>query len=152
MCIPQLEFMASLGFDVSWGGTATGAQVGSPNMYSLVLDVGLGVGALPTGMNYLRPFAITGELSTTTPGQAVRNDDQFATSFNWGFTLQYSVPTSIRTSARLAMTSLGISFRPSNSLSPRPPPMRPRGPGERPVPSNPASSIWPTNGNSRLKP
>ena len=92
LCIPQLEFMASVGFDVSWGGTATGAQVGSPNMYSPVLDVGLGFGALPTSLNSLRPFAITGELSTTTPGQAVWGGDQFATSFNWGFTLQYSLP------------------------------------------------------------
>jgi hypothetical protein len=92
MCIPQLEFMASLGFDVSWGGAASGAQLGSPNMYSPVLDVGLGFGALPTSMNFLRPFAITGEISTTTPGQAVWNGDQFATSFNWGFTLQYSLP------------------------------------------------------------
>ena len=61
-------------------------------MYSPVLDVGLGFGALPTSMNALRPFAITGELSTTTPGQAEWNGDQFATSFNWGFTLQYSLP------------------------------------------------------------
>jgi hypothetical protein len=91
-CIPQLEFMGSVGFDVSWGGTATGAQVGSPNMYSPVLDIGLGFGALPTSMNLLRPFAITGELSTTTPGQAEWGGDQFATSFNWGFTLQYSLP------------------------------------------------------------
>ncbi len=60
LCIPQLEFMASVGFDVSWGGSATGAQIGAPNMYSPVLDVGLGFGALPTSMNYLRPFAITG--------------------------------------------------------------------------------------------
>jgi hypothetical protein len=57
-----------------------------------VLDVGLGFGALPTSMNALRPFAITAELSTTTPGQALWNGDQFATSFNWGFTLQYSLP------------------------------------------------------------
>jgi len=43
-------------------------------------------------MNFLRPFAITGEISTTTPGQAMWGGDQFATSFNWGFTLQYSLP------------------------------------------------------------
>src|ERR1700683_958673 len=28
-CIPQLEFMGSVGFDVSWGGSATGAATGS---------------------------------------------------------------------------------------------------------------------------
>jgi hypothetical protein len=78
--------------DVSWGGTATGAQTGSPNMYSPVLDVGLGLGALPSSLNFLRPFAVTGEIRTTTPGQAVWGGAQFATSFNWGFTLQYSLP------------------------------------------------------------
>jgi hypothetical protein len=57
-----------------------------------VLDVGLGLGALPSSLNFLRPFAVTGEISTTTPGQAVWDGDQFATSFNWGFTLQYSLP------------------------------------------------------------
>ncbi len=93
MCIPQLEFMASVGFDVELGRERRPARrSASPNMYSPVLDVGLGFGALPTSLNYLRPFAITGEISTTTPGQAVWNGDQFPTSFNWGFTLQYSLP------------------------------------------------------------
>ena len=45
MCIPQLEFMASVGFDVEWGGSASGSQLGEPNMYSPVLDFGLGFGA-----------------------------------------------------------------------------------------------------------
>jgi hypothetical protein len=92
MCIPQLEFMASAGFSVEWGGSATGSQIGEPNMYSPVLDVGLGLGALPQSMNLLRPFAITGEISTTTPGQAVWGDEMFPTTFNWGFSLQYSLP------------------------------------------------------------
>ena len=92
MCIPQLEFMASAGFDVEWGGSATGSQVGEPNMYSPVLDVGLGFGALPTSMNFLRPFAVTGEVSTTTPGQAAWGEEMFPTTFNWGFSLQYSLP------------------------------------------------------------
>ena len=151
MCIPQLEFMAYVGFDVSWGGTATGAQVGSPNMYSPVLDVGLGFGALPTSMNFLRPFAITGEISTTTPGQAVWNGDMFPTSFNWGFTLQYSLPYFNSQLARSTTTSSSISFRLSNSPSRRRPPTRRRGTWGRPARSNPASSIWPTNGNWRLK-
>jgi hypothetical protein len=92
MCIPQLELMASAGFDVEWGGSATGSQVGEPNMYSPVLDVGLGFGALPMGMNFLRPFAVTGEVSTTTPGQALWGGEMFPTTFNWGFSLQYSLP------------------------------------------------------------
>jgi hypothetical protein len=84
MCIPQLEFMASARFDVSWGGMATGAQLGSPNAYSPGLDVGLGFGALPTSMNFLRLFAITAEISTTTPGQAVWNGDMFPDQLQLG--------------------------------------------------------------------
>ena len=91
-CIPEHEFMGSIGFDVTWGAASTGAQTGSPNMYSPVLDVGKGFGDLPTSLNLLRPFAITGEVSTTTPEQAVWGGNQFATTLNWGFTLQYSLP------------------------------------------------------------
>ena len=43
-------------------------------------------------MNLMRPFAITAEVSTTTPGQAVWGDEMFPTTFNWGFSLQYSLP------------------------------------------------------------
>jgi hypothetical protein len=92
MCIPQLELMGSVGFSVEWGGSATGSQVGEPNAYSPVLDLGLGFGALPQSMNLLRPFAITAEVSATTPGQAVWGDEMFPTTFNWGFSLQYSLP------------------------------------------------------------
>ena len=92
MCIPQLELMASAGFSVEWGGSATGSQVGEPNGYSPVLDVGWGFGALPQSMNFARPFAITAEVSTTTPGQAVWGEEMFPTTFNWGFSLQYSLP------------------------------------------------------------
>jgi len=91
-CIPEHEFMGSVGFDVSWGGTGTGAQSGSPNFYAPVLDVGKGFGDLPRSLNLLRPFAITAQIFTSTPGQAVWNGNQFATTFNWGFTLQYSLP------------------------------------------------------------
>jgi len=91
-CIPAHEFMGSVGFDVTWGGTGTASQAGSPNMYSPVLDVGKGMGDLPTSLNLLRPLAITAEVSSTTPGQAEWGGNQFAATFNWGFTLQYSLP------------------------------------------------------------
>ena len=151
MCIPHLELMASLGFDVSWGGTATGAQVGSPNMYSPVLDIGLGFGALPTSMNTLRPFAITAELSTTTPGQAVWNSDQFATTFNWGFTLQYSLPYFNSHVGEIGNGFVKHLIPTVEFAFSTPTPTRRREPGGRPGPSNLASSIWPTNGSSRLK-
>ena len=58
----ELVVMASAGFSVEWGGSATGSQIGEPNMYSPVLDVGLGFGALPQSMDLIRPFAITAEV------------------------------------------------------------------------------------------
>ena len=108
------------GFDVEWGGSATGSQVGEPNMYSPVLDVGLGFGALPTSMNFLRPFAVTGEVSTTTPGQAVWGERNVPHDVQLGLhaAIQPALLT-MRTSARSATTSSSISFRPSSSLSPR---------------------------------
>ena len=40
----------------------------------------------------LTPFAITAEFSTTTPGQDWTNGNPNVSTFNWGFTLQYSLP------------------------------------------------------------
>ncbi len=94
LCIPDAEFMFKLGFDVSWGGTGTGIFAGSDgqNTYSPLVDFGLGFGTLPPALKYLRPFAITGEFSTSTPGQDFTNGNPNVSTFNWGFTLQYSLP------------------------------------------------------------
>ena len=62
------------------------------NTYSPLVDAGLGFGTLPPSLKYLRPFAITAEFSTTSPGQDWINGTPYVTTFNWGFTLQYSLP------------------------------------------------------------
>ncbi len=94
LCIPDAEFMFSVGFDVTWAGTGTGTQAGSGglNTYSPVLDAGLGFGTLPPNLKLLRPFAITAQFGTTSPGQDWTNGNPNVTTFNWGFTLQYSLP------------------------------------------------------------
>ena len=94
LCIPDAEFMFKVGFDISWAGTGTGMLAGSggQNTYSPLVDFGLGFGTLPPALKYLRPFAITGEFSTTTPGQDYTNGSPNVSTFNWGFTLQYSLP------------------------------------------------------------
>jgi hypothetical protein len=95
LCIPQAEFMASVGFDVTWAGTGTGTQAGagSQNTYAPVLNAGMGFGTLPESMKYLRPFAITSQFDVAAPGRSSTNDgDPIATTFDWGFTLQYSLP------------------------------------------------------------
>jgi hypothetical protein len=91
-CFPEHEFMGSVGFVVTWNGTGTGTQVTSTNTYSPVLNVGKGFGDLPTSLNILRPFAVTAAVTSITPGQAVTNGVQNATTFGFGFTLQYSLP------------------------------------------------------------
>ena len=91
-CWPEHELMATVGFDVSWAGTGTGTQVQPFNLYTPVIDVGKGFGDLPTSLNWLRPAAVTFELSETFPGQASTDGNQNATNLNWGFSLQYSLP------------------------------------------------------------
>ena len=91
-CFPEHEFMGSVGFVVTWNGTGTGTQVTSTNSYSPVLNVGKGFGDLPTSLNILRPFAVTAAITSITPGQAVTNGVQNATTFGFGLTLQYSLP------------------------------------------------------------
>jgi hypothetical protein len=92
LCIPDHEFMASIGADIVWGRTGTGSAYTPFNTYSPVLDVGKGFGDLPTSLNILRPLAITAEVSTSLPGQAWTAGSPNATTLNYGFTLQYSLP------------------------------------------------------------
>jgi hypothetical protein len=94
LCIPDAEFMFKVGFDVSWAGTGTGILAGSggQNTYSPLVDAGLGFGTLPESLKYLRPFAITAEFSTTSPGQDWTAGVPNVSTFNWGFNLQYSLP------------------------------------------------------------
>jgi hypothetical protein len=91
-CWPEHELIATVGFDVSWAGTGTGTQVQPFNVYTPVINVGKGFGDLPTSLNWLRPVAITAELSESLPGQAWTDGNQNSTTLNWGFTLQYSLP------------------------------------------------------------
>ena len=93
-CVPEAEFMASVGFDVAWAGTGTGTQIGSgsQNTYSPVLNAGMGFGTLPESVKYLRPFAITSQFDVAAPGRDWTAGEPNVTTFDWGFTLQYSLP------------------------------------------------------------
>ena len=92
LCIPDREFMASLGLDVTWAHTGTPNMTNPYNNYTPVLDVGKGFGDLPKSLNILRPLAVTAELSETVPGEAWTDGNQNPTTLNWGFTVQYSLP------------------------------------------------------------
>ena len=101
------EFMASVGLDATWAKTGAGNFSNPFTTLTPSLYFGKGFGDLPTSVNVLRPFAITGQLGVSLPAQqrnntityddsgaAYFNSQQNPTIFNWGFTLQYSLPYS----------------------------------------------------------
>ena len=92
LCVPDAEFMASVGTTIVWGNSGTGTQTTPYNVYQPVLDLGLGLGSLPKSLNILRPLAVTAELSESLPSQAWTDGSPNATNINWGFTVQYSLP------------------------------------------------------------
>jgi hypothetical protein len=83
------EFMASIGLLATLGGTGA-KSIGdsfstiSPNIY-----FGKGFGDLPDALSYLRPMAVTAQLS---PNVTTASSSQGPNSFFWGLTLQYSIP------------------------------------------------------------
>ena len=91
-CLPDWEFMGSVGVNVDLGKTYTNGMGNEYNTYSPAFDVGLGFGGLPRSLNLLRPFAITASLSEDLPDQRFTNGNQNPTNVNWGFTIQYSLP------------------------------------------------------------
>src|SRR6476646_11810834 len=101
------EFVMSAGLEIEWGGS--GAQsVGAErfNVYTPTLFFGKGFGDLPSSLNWARPFAITGQFGYSIPGvskvvtatvdpDTLEQDidtEYIPRVFNWGATLQYSMP------------------------------------------------------------
>ncbi|WP_242665776.1 hypothetical protein [Paraburkholderia ginsengiterrae] len=81
------EFMTSVGVNAELGGTGSRAVADNFSTISPTVYVGKGMGDLPDSLAYLRPVAITAEAApalTTGAGQP--------NAFNYGFTVQYSLP------------------------------------------------------------
>lgn len=81
------EFMTSVGVHAELGGTGSKAIAKSFSTVSPTLYMGKGFGDLPDTLAYLRPVAVTAEAApalTTGAGQP--------NAFNYGFTMQYSLP------------------------------------------------------------
>ncbi|HTR06499.1 MAG TPA: hypothetical protein VMJ11_07535 [Paraburkholderia sp.] len=83
------EFMASIGLDSELGGTGAKSIANSYSTISPSIYFGKGFGDLPDALAYLRPMAITAQLS---PNVTTTSADQGPNSFFWGLTLQYSIP------------------------------------------------------------
>jgi hypothetical protein len=104
-CDAPHELMASIGLDATWANTGTPGLSDPFNTFTPVIDVGKGFGDLPSSLNILRPFALTAEFSLSIPStghmSSMVTDDSGnpslnvalnPTVFNWGFTVQYSLP------------------------------------------------------------
>jgi hypothetical protein len=81
------EFMTSVGVSAELGGTGSRAIADSHSTISPTLYAGKGMGDLPDSLAYLRPVAITAEL-----GPALTTGSGQPNAFNYGFTVQYSLP------------------------------------------------------------
>jgi len=85
--------------DVDLGDTGSKALgVDSFTTYTPTIYYAKGFNELPIQLKYLKPFALTGTLGVSIPGQSanIANGSTFA-SFNpdalqWGFALEYSMP------------------------------------------------------------
>ncbi|WP_158810060.1 hypothetical protein [Beijerinckia sp. L45] len=100
------EFMFSVGASAEIGGTGAPAIADGFTSLGPQVYFGKGFGDLPTSLDPLRPFAVTGQIGlaiptrarsvTTTPdpdgGPADVDIDKHPTVLNWGFSLQYSLP------------------------------------------------------------
>jgi len=90
------ELAMMLGLIVDWGGTgATNAGIGtSYSTLSPTFYIGKGLGDLPDTVRWIRPFAVTAEISYDVPSSSF---DLVANAFipqtvSWSGSIQYSMP------------------------------------------------------------
>ena len=87
------EAMALAAMNATWANTGN-LSVGAPDFTTLspTFDFGKGFGDLPDSLPWLKPFALTGNLSidfpTKTQSMGVLNPNVF----NYGFAIEYSIP------------------------------------------------------------
>jgi hypothetical protein len=87
------EAMALAAFDVTWGNSGA-TSVGAPAFTTLspTFDFGKGFGDLPDSLPWLRPFALTGNLSFNFPTKTEALGMLNPNSFFYGFAVEYSIP------------------------------------------------------------
>jgi hypothetical protein len=97
------ELAMSASLDVDWGGTGS-SSIGAESFTTLTptLFIGKGFGFLPDSMKYFKPFAVTAQLGYSIPTESSTTEIDADTGlitttpnprfFNWGGSLQYSLP------------------------------------------------------------
>ncbi|MGO8917258.1 MAG: hypothetical protein ACLQJR_15230 [Stellaceae bacterium] len=87
------EFMALVGINVTWAHTGAVNAGGADDHTTLspTLDLGKGFGDVPESLPWLRPFAITGNLSVDVPTRINSAGNVNQNVFNAGFAIEYSL-------------------------------------------------------------
>ena len=87
------EAMALAGLNVSWAHTGRVNALGADDFTTLspTFDFGKGFGDLPESLKWLRPFAITGNLSIDFPTKTESAGNANPNNFNYGFAFEYSL-------------------------------------------------------------
>jgi hypothetical protein len=87
------EAMALVGLNTTWGHTGRVQALGAPDFTTLspTFDFGKGFGDLFEPTSFLRPFAITGNLSLDFPTKVESNGNPNSNNFNYGFAFEYSL-------------------------------------------------------------
>ncbi len=80
------EAIGLLGLGASVGGTGSAAVADAHSTISPEFAFGKGMGDLPWGLRYLRPFAVTGAVSGDLPVSGPDPD-----VLNWAFSVQYNL-------------------------------------------------------------
>jgi hypothetical protein len=88
------EATAMMGVNASWAHTGRAQALGADDFTTLspLLDFGKGFGDLPDSMPWIRPFAITGNLSVDFPTKTESAGTPNPNNFNYGFAFEYSLP------------------------------------------------------------
>jgi len=86
------EMISSVKLDWSMGGTGNKLVSDKFSTFTPSLLFGKGLGDLPQGLDYLRPFALTGSFGTSVPTHGMTDDGTVIPNVaHWGFTVQYSL-------------------------------------------------------------
>lgn len=88
------EATALVGINSSWAHTGRVQALGADDFTTLspLINFGKGFGDLPDNLPWLRPFAITSNLSVDFPTKTESAGNPNPNNFNYGFAFEYSLP------------------------------------------------------------
>jgi len=91
---PKHETIGLANLSVSWAHTGRVQALGADDFTTISpgFDFGKGFGDLPDSVPWLKPFAITGNLSMDFPTKTESAGNPNPNNFNYGFAFEYSLP------------------------------------------------------------